>query len=80
MGEPIFGGWSRGLNQWGDDTRIWHARVLEPAATLPGVTVSRAACERRQRLSGQTEPLPPDARVCQRLGCAAMWRRHGRRP
>jgi hypothetical protein len=55
-------GWARGKGRCGDETGIWHAVIAEGETT-------RAACGRSQRVSGQVEPLPQDARACQRVGC-----------
>lgn len=63
-----FTGWSRGVNRHGDETGTWHARVHERRGEY---LVSFAACGENTRISGQTEPLPSGARVCQRIGCYA---------
>lgn len=64
-----FLGWSRGLNRNGDETGVWHAVVTEHEQGREH-PVAFAACTRHQRFAGQIEPLPENARVCERIGCS----------
>ncbi len=72
-----FIGWARGLaGALREETGVWHAVVEENDPNYPGLRRARADCTTRQVVAGQLEPLPPDARICQRVGCDNARREH----
>lgn len=79
MATKRFIGWARGKDRHGTDTGLWHAVVEVEVSGGDRDHIAEAACGGRPRLAGQIEPLPADARVCNRIGCYNQLRLHPER-